>query len=167
VDLPVVVRHVPDQHPLPASLADQAARVDPIEVAEPDAVRADSAGIAGRQQMPQPFLRDVDERRGVVRPGLLVAAFTEAAANSRPWSRRSNWGTPCAGSVANRSTGKGAVSLCWKHLHDGLRPRLLGGAPPLQSESFEPVQEKIERELELELIVAAWTDDGLFVVGSP
>ena len=36
----------------------------------------------------------------------------------------------------------------------------------MQVESFEPFQEQIERELELELIVATWTDQGLFVVGS-
>ncbi len=33
------------------------------------------------------------------------------------------------------------------------------------SESFEPVQEEIQRELELGLVVATWTHDRLSVVG--
>jgi len=39
-----------------------------------------------------------------------------------------------------------------------------GGVPALLVESFEPVEEDVEAELELELVVAALTDGGVFVM---
>jgi len=39
-----------------------------------------------------------------------------------------------------------------------------GGVPALLAESFETVEEDVEAELELELVVAALTDGGAFVM---
>jgi hypothetical protein len=40
----------------------------------------------------------------------------------------------------------------------------VGGVPALLVESFEPVEEDVEAELELELVVAALTGGGVFVM---
>lgn len=79
VNLPVIMRHVPDHHLLPAPFADQPARIDPGQVPEADPARADGAWSGGQQQMPQLLLGHVEDRGGVLGPGLRRRAAIQLA----------------------------------------------------------------------------------------
>src|SRR3954466_2236295 len=83
--------------------------------------------------------------RSMVGATLLSAATIPGTSRMR---RSSRWTRPVQ---QGRGNGSGA--------------RRPGGAPALLVQSLEPVEEQIERELELELVVATGADHRLLVVG--